>query len=354
MDPVVIKILIALVPAIACLMVFERVDAFKLVSLTDTLGLLAGGAVLAAVSYFANGGVLDRFPIAMNDYSQWVAPVVEEVLKASLILALFAFNRIGYLIDAAIVGFAIGSGFALAENVFFLHQFTGANMGVWLVRGFGTAIMHGGATAIMSALSLVLYAPRLRISAERFHFNPFLFLPGLVGAIALHAVFNHFQDAAVEAMTVVIVAVPLSLFAIFSVGETYAHRWLAQDRDAHTKLLEDMRSGAFDQTEHGRALRALADRMDERHARELLDYVRTNVELVVRADTTLLALEEHERVALGADVRTQLHHLHDLERRLGHALVLAVRQHLSFSRDDLWKLHELEKDSTRRNLRAAG
>jgi hypothetical protein len=31
---------------------------------------------------------------------------------------------------------------------------------------------------------------------------------------------------------------------------------------------------------------------------------------------------------------------------------MAVRQHLSFSRDDLWKLHELEKDATRRDLRA--
>ena len=352
MDPILVKALIALVPVIACLVVFERVDAFKLVSLTEILGLLVAGAVLAAAGYFANGGVLDEFPIGISNYSQYVAPALEETLKGALIVVLFAFNRVGYLIDAAIAGFAIGSGFALAENAFFLHQFTGANMGVWVVRGFGTAIMHGGATAILSVLSLVLYAPRLRISADRFHFNILLFLPGLAAAITMHAAFNHFQDAALTAMAIVVLAVPLSLFLIFTMGETAAHRWLAEDRAAHAQLLEDMRSGAFERGPHGRALQVLADRLDDRRARDLFDYVRTNVELVVKADSTLLALEDHERVALDRHVRAKLHHLHDLERNLGRALVMAVRQHLSFSRDDLWKLHELEKDASRRNLRA--
>ncbi len=352
MDPIVIKALISLVPVIGCLVVFERFDAFKLVSLTDTLVLLAGGAILATASYYANGGVMDQFPIGVTNYSRYIAPLVEETMKAALIVGLFAFNRIGYLIDAAIAGFAIGSGFALAENAYFLHQFTGANIGVWVVRGFGTAIMHGGATAIFSTLSMVLYAPRLRISADRFRFNILLFLPGLVAAVLIHGAFNHFQSHAVEAMAIVTVAVPLTLLAVFTVGETYGHRWLAEDRAAHTRLLDDMRSGAFATSEHGKALQALAARLSEARARDLIDYVRSNVELVVKADATLLALEEHERVTLDGALRAQLHGLRDLERRLGRTTVMAVRQHLSFSRDDLWKLHELEKDASRWSLKS--
>jgi hypothetical protein len=30
--------------------------------------------------------------------------------------------------------------------------------------------------------------------------------------------------------------------------------------------------------------------------------------------------------------------------------VMAVRQHLKFSRDDLWKMHELERDGSRKRL----
>ena len=352
MDPIAVKAAVALVPVIACIVMFERLDAFRLVRLIDIIALMTAGALLAGSCYLANGGVLDQFPIGFDNYTRWLAPLVEETAKAAFIVLLFALNRIGYLIDAAIAGFAVGSGFALAENLLYLHQFPDADMGVWIVRGFGTAVMHGGATALISAISLALYGPRLRVSVERFHFNILLFVPGLIAAIALHMAFNQFQHAALTAMVVVLVAAPLSLFATFAVGEKYAHRWLAHDREAHHQLLGDIRSGAFARNPHGQVIGALARRLGPARGQDLWDYLTTSIELVVRADDTLLAIEEHERVALDARLREQLQHLHDLERRLGRAPVMAVRQHLSFSRDDLWKLHELEKDASRRDLKA--
>jgi RsiW-degrading membrane proteinase PrsW (M82 family) len=352
MDPMIVKGLIGIAPVIVCLVAFEWIDAFKLLGLRDVVGLMAVGAFLATGGYYANGGVMDRFPIGVDAYTSYVAPLAEEGLKCACVVVLFALNRIGYLIDAAIAGFAVGSGFALAENLFFLHQFTGANIGVWVVRGFGTAIMHGGATALFAVLSMALYAPRLRMSVERFHFNPLLFAPGFAAAVVMHGVFNHFQHAPLLAMAVVMLAVPLSLFAVFSIGETYAHRWLVEDRAAHVRLLEDLRSGAFAQTTGGRALEALATRMGPLGAADLFDYVRTNTELVVRADETLLAIEDHEKVALDIVVRGRFEHLHNLEKRLGQTALLAVRQHLHVSRDDLWKLHQLEADSVRKGFRS--
>jgi RsiW-degrading membrane proteinase PrsW (M82 family) len=349
--PFLLKAAVAFVPVIACIVAFERVDAFRLVRLLDIIALMAAGELLAGASFLANGGVLDRFPLGMDDYTRWIAPMVEETVKAGFIVLLFALNRIGYLIDAAIAGFAVGSGFALAENLFYLNQFPHADMGVWIVRGFGTAIMHGAATALISAISLMLYAPRLRLSVEKFHFNVLLFVPGLAAAIALHAIFNQFQHAALLAMAVMVVGAPLSLIAIFTVGEKYAHRWLAHDQQAHHHLLEDIRSGAFAKNPHGRAIEALARRLGPDRGKDLWSYLTTSVELVVLADDTLLAIEDHHRVKLDAHVREQLHHLHKLEHRLGRAPVMAVRQHLSFSRDDLWKLHELEADATRRDLK---
>jgi RsiW-degrading membrane proteinase PrsW (M82 family) len=347
MEPMVLKAVIALAPVLVCLMVFERVDAFRLIGLREICLLLLGGGVLAAASYMANGSVLDQFPLRQSSYSQWVAPVVEESMKAVLIIGLFAYNRIGYLIDAAIAGFTVGAGFSVVENLFYLHEFSHATLGVWLVRGFGTAIMHGGASAIFAVLSQVLYAPRLRIDASRFHFNLLLFLPGLAAAIALHAAFNHFTNAPIEAMAVVLLAVPLGLFAIFIVGERYAHRWLAESSQAHAKLLEDIDSGAFAASNNGLALNALADRLGPDGGRDLFDYVRLHTDLVVRAETSLLALEEHEVTAFRDDLHDRFRQLHALERRLGMTPVMAVRQHLHFSRQDLWEMHELENHAPR-------
>ena len=330
-------------PVIVCLGVFLMVDVFKLTPLSEIGVLLVGGALMAAASYYAAGGVLDEFPLRRAGYSQFVAPLVEETLKAVFVIGLFAFNRVGYLIDAAIAGFAIGAGFSLAENIFYLREFTDANIGVWLVRGFGTAIMHGGATATLAVLSHVLYAPRLRVAADRYHFNIFLFAPGLAAAMLLHGAFNQFTANPLIAMVAALVAVPLTIFAIFVAGEKYAHRWLAEGEGAHARLLADIESGAFAATADGKAIQILADRLGPEAGPDVLDYIRTHTELVVRAEATLLAMEDHEAVAFEAKVRDQFRHLHELEKRLGRSVVMAARQHLRFSRNDLWEMHELEE-----------
>lgn len=352
MDPLILKALIALTPVLVCLVVFERLDAFKLVSLGEVLVLLAGGGTLTVISYFANSGVLDEFPVGFDNYARYTAPAVEETMKAALIVALFAFNRIGYLIDAAICGFAIGAGFAVAENAFYLHEFARADLGVWIVRGFGTALMHGGAAALMSVLSLVLYTPRLRADLKSFRLNLLLFAPGLAVAILLHMAFNHFPEQPLVAMMVALIATPLGLFWLFSLGEGYAHRWLAEDSLSHAALLETMQNGTFAETDAGAAIIGLSRRGDSAVAADLWAYVSLNAELVVSAEATLLAIEDHRPNTDKSEFREKYRRLHDLERRLGRALVMAARQHMRFSRDDLWKMHELEVFNGRRALKA--
>ncbi len=347
MHELLLHIAIAIVPVVAVLLLYERLDAFKLVPPSTLVALIAAGAGLAAIGFLLNGGVLDSFPIQFSLYTRLWAPILEECLKAVLVIALFAGNRIGYLIDAAIMGFAIGTGFAMAENAFFLWQFTDAETAVWVVRGFGTALMHGGTTAIMASLSYLLFAPRLRVSEERYRFGVRPFLPGLLAAILVHAAFNQFPDQALIAMSLMVVLVPVTLFLIFLRGESMAHHWLAIDSVTHARLVADIRSGAFANSADGAALTELATRLGPEGGKALMDYVLLNAELVARADQTLLALEEHAHVHLGPDVDEQFRRLHALERTLGRSAVHAVRQHLHVSRDDLWKMHELEVDAHR-------
>ena len=75
-------------------------------------------------------------------------------------------HRIGFLVDAAIYGFAVGAGFALAENLYYLHLAAEAGMGTWIVRGFGTALMHGGTTALFAVMGLARSSAR-RTQARR-------------------------------------------------------------------------------------------------------------------------------------------------------------------------------------------
>ena len=61
-------------------------------------------------------------------------------------------RRTGFLTDAAILGFAVGAGFATVENIYYLRIFPDAPWLVWAIRGLGTAVMHGGASAIFAVL----------------------------------------------------------------------------------------------------------------------------------------------------------------------------------------------------------
>src|SRR5215470_3216858 len=196
----------AMAPVLVLLLVFDRLDIFNLITMrTIALMVLIGGA-LASLSFFINWRVMDGFPIGFSSYSRYIAPAIEEPMKALPIIAMFAMNRLGFKLDAAIAGFAVGAGFSMVENAWYLHELPGANYGGWLVRGFGTAIMHGGAaTHEMSET-------QVQADAARYRFNPLLFLPGLAGAYVVHSVFNHFPDQPLLAMVLTLMMVPASLF----------------------------------------------------------------------------------------------------------------------------------------------
>ena len=85
-----------------------------------------------------------------------MSPWLEELLKALILIHLIRTRRVGLLVDAAIAGFAVGTGFALVENLYYLAMRPEAQTDVQVIRGFGTAIMHGGATAIFGIVSVAL------------------------------------------------------------------------------------------------------------------------------------------------------------------------------------------------------
>src|SRR5204863_7152034 len=158
-------------------------DSYMLVKLRAIVAIVACGAVVAGASYVTNGYAIGWTRIDLTHFSRYVAPITEELLKGLVIVALIRAHRIGFLVDAAIYGFAVGTGFALAENLYYLHLAPDAGLGTWVVRGFGTALMHGGAAAIFGVMGLTMVERRPGLPA---------FLPGLLVAILLHAGFNQF------------------------------------------------------------------------------------------------------------------------------------------------------------------
>src|SRR4051794_28020744 len=181
---------VALIPVLVLLFVFVLVDAFALMTMSEILVLLVLGALGALVAWPISGRMLDTLPIGFSLYSRFIAPWIEEAIKALIMIVLFRMNRIGYKLDAVISGFAIGAGFSVVENIFYLTIFPDYGTGTWLVRGLGTAVMHGTTLALLAAIAHEFAERETRAASGDYDFSLAWFVPGYAVAVALHTAFN--------------------------------------------------------------------------------------------------------------------------------------------------------------------
>ena len=326
---------VGLLPVLIFLVVLVYMDSYKLVSFRTVIWVIIAGGLIVVASYFINGFLLSTLRVEFSFFSRYVAPISEESLKALVIIYLFRSNRIGFLVDSAIMGFAVGAGFAVAENFFYLYKFGDANMAVWFVRGFGTAVMHGGVTAIFAVLSQTLTERHMKI-------NPLLYVPGLVVAMSLHSLFNHFPFQPILMTLTILVILPPLLFFVFRRSAAHMHSWLELDFDADTLLLKQINSGEFAESKIGRFLYDLRQAFEGPVVVDMLCYLRLYTELAMRAKGVLMMRENGLDVPVGQRTHEKFEELAYLETSIGKTGLLAMRPFLHMTRKDLWQLYVLE------------
>ena len=334
---------LALIPVLILLAIFVWLDAFKLMSLHEILFLLFLGGCGALASWPVAGRFLDTLPIGFNSYSRFVAPWIEEAIKAAIMILLFRFNRIGYKLDAVISGFAIGAGFSVIENIIYLIRFPDYGAGTWLVRGLGTAVMHGTTLAILAATAHEFAERETRESAGDFDFHLWWFLPGYLAAVAIHMTFNQFPDRPMISMMGAAVFAPIALIVIFNFGTAEAQRWLVAERAEHQAQLETLRSGQWPASPSGRKIAALAARLGPENEKRIRRYWELQAWLVAEAEETLME-EAAGDVSIEEDhVRAAFAELQGLRTALGRSTYTALSALLPFSRNDYWEVSEMRQ-----------
>jgi RsiW-degrading membrane proteinase PrsW (M82 family) len=334
---------LALVPVLILLAMFVWLDAFALMKFSEILTLLVLGGFAALAAYPVSGRLIDTLPLGFSGYSRFVAPWIEEAIKGIVIIGLFRFNRIGYKLDAVISGFAIGAGFSVVENIIYLTIFPQYGPGTWLVRGLGTAVMHGTTLAILAAIAHEMAERETRESAADFNFNLLWFVPGYLVAVALHMAFNQFPDRPLIAMVGAAAFAPLAIMAIFHFGTAEAERWLAKEHTEHNGQLKSLRAGQWPDSPSGRKIAALAERLDPEAALRIRRYWELQAYLVVEAEETMMEEAAGDAQFDRESVRAALHELDGLKRALGPSTFAALKALLPFSRNDYWEISELRQ-----------
>ncbi len=114
--PAVTHLGAALIPVFVFLLVLVLMDSFKLVRPGTVVVAIGIGGGVALVCLLRHGWMLIA-GVPRPAIRYYMAPLTEKTLKAAFIVLLIARRRVGFLVDAAVQGFAVGAGFALVENV---------------------------------------------------------------------------------------------------------------------------------------------------------------------------------------------------------------------------------------------
>jgi RsiW-degrading membrane proteinase PrsW (M82 family) len=320
-----LNILVSLLPVLVFLVALVFLDSFKLVSLRSVLQAILAGALVAVACYFLSGVLLDALPVSHLQYKRYIAPVVEELLKSLYVVFLIRTMRTGFIVDAAIYAFAVGAGFALVENAYYLQELQSGQIITWVVRGFGTAILAKGASDRHASMA------------------PVVFLPGLLVAIVIHSLYNHFLVNPVASAALLLAVLPFLVIFVFDRSERATRRWLGVGFDSDVELLEIIHTGAVTETHVGEYLESLKAAFPGEVVGDMLCLLQIHLELSIRAKGVLMAREAGIQLPVDETVKANLDELKYLEKSVGKTGKLAMTPFLNMTSRDLWQLYMLGK-----------
>lgn len=330
-----LRIAVSLLPVFVFLTALIFFDSYKLVKLRSVLLTIFWGCAVAGVCIFVNSWLFELLSFDSKNFSRYISPVSEELLKATYLFFLIRLERVGFMVDAAIYGFAIGAGFAFIENILYLQNIQDATVLVWIIRGFGTAVMHGAATAIFSMIS--------KNFSDKYESKKiYIFLPGLIAAILTHSFYNHFLLPPVLITLCFVIGLPMLTVFIFEQSEQATRKWLGVGFDTDVDLLEMITTGDIMETRVGRYLNSLQSRFPGQIVADMLCYLRIHLELAVRAKGILLLRQSGFDTKSDPEIRAKFRELDYLQGSIGKTGKLAILPFLRTSSRDLWQLYLLD------------
>lgn len=321
---------LSLIPVTAFLLILYLFDNFRLVKSRLLFTALFVGILTGAAAFIFNTFLLQVTGLNFILYARYLAPLIEEGLKVIFLLYLIQTNKVGFLVDTSIYAFAIGTGFALFENTYYLFALHESELYIWLFRGFGTAIMH--------STVVVLFGIIYKFLSDIVESKLITFAAGYIVAIVIHSFYNHFLFT--PFLTTLIV-----LFIIFGItlltyyfSEKSLSKWLHSGLNDNIEIIKMLNSREFKKTKLGIYLSQLQNIFDKEILLDIYCYIQLYTELSLKVKGKLLLNEAGWDALPVENVSQMLNELNYLENNIGKTGLLALKPILKFNKKELWQL----------------
>jgi RsiW-degrading membrane proteinase PrsW (M82 family) len=334
----------ALLPVAIYILVVYKLDSFSLLSVKRLLLLVLSG-MLTALASFGLFQLLD--PHLSETASDYLYPLLEEAMKAIPLLILARRKKMVFFIDSVICGAAVGGGFSILENIFYLVLGEPLGMGTVLFRGLEVALIHMGCSAIVAAALMfaVRMAERIRsgLAVKRGDMAMAVFL--LIIAPVLHVLHNALHFDPLIQFVCIFASLAGLLVWTYQYDGDMIHRWLDRGLDKQVSLLQSIQAGQLGETKTGEYLLSIKETFPPEVFFDVICYVELNVALSVAAKSRFMMREAGLDLPLEDSQKetylSQYEEFMILEKRLGKSARMAVAPVVKFYPADRKALDDL-------------
>ena len=339
----------ALLPIIIYIFMVYKIDNFSLINIKNLLLQVMCGMVAALVCFglFQLTGL-----ILSDDQSDFFNPVLEEIIKAIPLLWFAIRKKIAFYIDSIICGAAVGGGFSILENIFYLLLGNEMGIATVLFRGLEVALVHMGCSAIVAAgLMLavrIIERSHSRLSIKKSDIGMSVFL--LFEAPVLHVFHNTFQFMPLVQFIFVLGTLGGLLMWTYYYDVDMIHRWIDKGLDKQFALLDSIKSGQLDKTQTGIFLESIKKKFPPEDFFDIICYVQLHVELSVAAKSRVMLRESGlvKDLPLTEENKTlilsQYEEYKILEKRLGKVARMTIAPIVKYYPADYKALEDLRAE----------
>ena len=334
----------ALLPVVIYIFVVYKIDNFALISVRNLLLQVLYGMVTALVCF---GLFQLTGEMLADEHSDYVNPVLEELVKGLPLLYLASRKKIVFFIDSVICGAAVGGGFSILENIFYLLFGHEMGLGTVLFRGLEVALVHMGCSAIVAAgLMLavrIIERSRSRLGIKKSDIGMSVFL--LMEAPVLHVFHNAFHFMPLVQFIFVFGTLGGLLMWTYYYDVDMIHRWLDKGLDKQFALLDSIKS-----------LESIKKKFPPEDFFDIICYVQLHVELSVAAKSRVMVresglvkdfplTEENKELIL-----SQYEEYKILEKRLGKLARMTIAPIVKYYPADYKALEALRAECRKTNI----
>jgi hypothetical protein len=293
------------------------------------------GTAAFALAARVNTATLDYNLVTHETFQRLSAPVIEEILKALILIYLVRRPKFTYFVDGAIYGFAIGIGFAIVENYSYVFGNPGAALGVATSRVLSTNLIHATASAMMGiTFGLARF--------ERSFARAITLLAGLLLAMIVHVAFNNLVTRVSSGLLVVYAASAgfggaVVIAAAIKRGLAEEKAWIEETLGAPDRVTAGEVAMVSRLADLQKTLAPLAERFGSEKATQIEHFLLLQARLGIFRKTLEKLADEKMVQAVEAEMAKLRSEMDEVRRSVGVYCMLYLRHIFPEEASPLWE-----------------